>query len=111
MLMNKKVVIIGAGLGGCYLAAGLVEQFDVTMIELSDQLPLLRDRVVDVVRPAVTYPHIESGFGGTTKAWHNALMEIDAPVFDKNGHFQKRCLRLIMKWHIKHSLAQREWIF
>ena len=90
--MNKKVVIIGAGLGGCYLAAGLVEQFDVTMIELSDQLPLLRDRVVDVARPAVTYPHIESGFGGTTKAWHNALMEIDAPVFDKKWPFPKEVL-------------------
>jgi len=89
MLMNKKVVIIGAGLGGCYLAAGLVEQFDVTMIELSDQLPLLRDRVMDVARPAVTYPHIESGFGGTTKAWHNALMEIDAIVFDKKWPFSK----------------------
>jgi len=87
--MKQKIVIVGAGLGGCYLAAGLVDHFNVTMIELSDQAPLLRDRVVDVAKPAVTYPNIESGFGGTTKAWHNALMEIDAPVFDKKWPFTK----------------------
>jgi choline dehydrogenase-like flavoprotein len=87
--MKQHVVIVGTGLGGCYLAAGLVEHFDVTMVELSDERPLLRDRVVDVARPAVTYPNIESGFGGTTKAWHNALMEIDAIVFDKKWPFSK----------------------
>lgn len=90
--MKSRVVIVGAGLGGCYLAAGLVDLFDVTMIELSDQPPLLRDRVIDVARPAVTYPHIESGFGGTTKAWHNALMEIDAPVFEKKWPFSKEII-------------------
>ena len=26
---------------------------------------------------------VGTGLGGSTKAWHNALMEIDAPVFDK----------------------------
>jgi hypothetical protein len=87
--MKQHVVIVGAGLGGCYLAAGLVKYFDVTMVELSDEPPLLRDRVMDVARPAVTYPSIESGFGGTTKAWHNALMEIDATVFDKKWPFSK----------------------
>ncbi|MDG1107312.1 MAG: GMC oxidoreductase [Burkholderiaceae bacterium] len=87
--MKQHVVIVGAGLGGCYLAAGLVKYFDVTMVELSDEPPLLRDRVMDVARPAVTYPNIESGFGGTTKAWHNALMEIDATVFDKKWPFSK----------------------
>ncbi|MBU3917615.1 hypothetical protein KKA14_18955, partial [bacterium] len=87
--MKPKVVIVGAGLGGCFLAAKLIEYYDVTMIELSDQTPLLRDRVNDVSRPAVTYPHIESGLGGTTKAWHNALMEIDAPVFEKKWPFSK----------------------
>lgn len=87
--MKQHVVIVGTGLGGCYLAAGLVEHFNVTMVELSDERPLLRDRVMDVARPAVTYPNIESGFGGTTKAWHNALMEIDATVFDKKWPFSK----------------------
>ena len=90
--MRQHVVIVGTGLGGCCLAAGLVSYFDVTMIELSDDPPLLRDRVMDVARPAVTYPHIESGFGGTTKAWHNALMEIDATVFDKKWPFSKEII-------------------
>ena len=87
--MKQHVVIIGTGLGGCYLAAGLVKYFDVTMVELSDEPPLLRDRVMDVARTAITYPNIESGFGGTTKAWHNALMEIDETVFDKKWPFSK----------------------
>lgn len=87
--MKQHVVIVGAGLGGCYLAAGLIKNFDVTMVEISDEPPLLRDRVMDVARPAVTYPNIESGFGGTTKAWHNALMEIDATVFDEKWPFSK----------------------
>jgi len=90
--MKPKIAIVGTGLGGCYLAAGLVERFDVTMIELLDQPPRLRDRVIDVAKSAVTYPHIESGFGGSTKAWHNALMEIDAPVFDKKWPFTKEII-------------------
>ena len=90
--MKQHVVIVGAGLGGCYLAAGLVEHFNVTMVELSDERPLLRDRVRDEARPAVTYPNIESGFGGTTKAWHNALMEIDAIVFEKKWPFSKNTI-------------------
>lgn len=90
--MKSRVVIIGAGLGGCFLASKLIKNFDVTIIELTNTTPLLRDSVVDLARPAVTYPHIESGFGGTTKAWHNALMEIDAKVFEKNWPFLKSTL-------------------
>ena len=87
--MKKHVVIVGTGLGGCYLAARLLEYYDITMIELFGESPLLRDRVKDVARAAITYPHIESGFGGTTKVWHNALMEIDASVFDNKWPFSK----------------------
>jgi len=87
--MRRRVVIIGAGLGGCFLARGLLDRYSVTMIELADIPPLLRDRVSDVAHPAETYPHIESGLGGTTKAWHNALMEIDAPVFDRVWPYRK----------------------
>jgi len=90
--MKPQVVIVGAGLGGCYLAAGLIENFDVTIIELSDERPLLRDRLLDVAHPAITYPTIESGFGGSTKAWHNALMEIEADIFDKKWPFPKEVI-------------------
>jgi hypothetical protein len=118
--MKQHVVIVGAGLGGCYLAAGLIEYFEVTMVELLDGQPLLRDRIRDVARPAVTYPNIESGFGGSTKAWHNALMEIDAIVFDKKWPFPKdiiapyyakayRALSGTTREHIlKHADALRE---
>ncbi len=90
--MKPKVVIVGAGLGGCFLAEGLVDKFDVTMVEISNKFPLLRNRVVDVAHPAITYPHIESGFGGTTKVWHNALMEIDKRIFDNKWPFSKEIL-------------------
>lgn len=90
--MKQKVVIVGAGLGGCYLAAGLIDYFEVTIIDLPNNPPLLRDRVRDMARPAATYPHIESGFGGTTKVWHNALMEIDAAVFEARWPFSKSIL-------------------
>lgn len=90
--MKQHVVIVGAGLGGCYLAAGLINHFEVTMVELSDKPPLLRHRINDVAHPAVTYPTIDSGFGGTTKAWHNALMEIDKSVFDRKWPFSKDVL-------------------
>jgi len=85
-------VIIGAGLGGCFLASRLLEYFEITMIELAEEPPLLRDRLVDVSQPAITYPNIESGLGGTTKAWHNALMEIDATIFDQKWPFSKEIL-------------------
>ena len=87
--MRQHVVIIGSGLGGCYLADGLIKKFDVTMIDFSDKEPLLRDAVNDVAWPAITYPNIESGFGGTTKAWHNALMEIEESVFSERWPFKK----------------------
>jgi hypothetical protein len=87
--MKQRIVIIGAGLGGCYLANGLVDSYEVIMIDMCGALPLLRNRVLDIASPAVTYPHIESGLGGTTKAWHNALMEIDALVFEKKWPFSK----------------------
>lgn len=90
--MKPHVVIVGTGLGGCYLATGLVEYFDVTMVELTGELPLLRDRLTDVAHPAVTYPSIESGFGGSTRAWHNALMEIEACIFEKRWPFPKATL-------------------
>ena len=110
--MKPKKVIVGTGLGECYLAAGVVERCDVTMTELSDQPPRLRDKVIDVAKSAVTYPHIESGFGGSTKTWHNALMEIDAPVFDKKWLFLKEIIARYYEWAYR-ALAgtSRQYIY
>lgn len=110
-MTKKKVVIIGAGLGGCYLASSLLSKFDVTIIELGSTPPPLRDRIVDKRHPAVTYPNIESGFGGTTKLWHNALMEIDAAVFESYWPFLKDELRPYYdKAYIALSGASRQEI-
>lgn len=82
MKVKKTIVIVGSGMGGCFLASGLSEElFDITFVELNDNLPLLQDKVIDTERPAMTYPHICSGFGGTTKLWHNGLIEINESVF------------------------------
>lgn len=90
--MKPRIVIIGAGLGGCYLAAGLVDRWNVTMIELADQPPLLEKRVKDVALPAITDPHISSGWGGTSQVWHNGLMEIEEVIFDEQWPFPKAVL-------------------
>ncbi|MDA7723362.1 GMC oxidoreductase [Pseudomonadales bacterium] len=91
---NKKhVIIVGAGLGGCFLANSLAENFDVTIVELGSAKPLLQDRVKDIANPAVTYPHICSGLGGTTNLWHNGLIEIDREVFENRWPYPKTELR------------------
>jgi hypothetical protein len=87
--MRPNLVIVGAGLGGCFLADSLTEQWDVTVVELGSQLPKLQDRVRDTGSAAVTYPHIGSGLGGTTAWWHNGLMEVDEKVFQEKWPFSK----------------------
>ena len=87
--MKDRLVIVGAGLGGCFLADGLADVFDVTIVELGSAQPLLQDRVQDLSAPAVTYPHICSGLGGTSRLWHNGLIEIDEQVFRSRWPFLK----------------------
>jgi hypothetical protein len=82
MKEKKNIVIVGTGMGGCFLASGLSDDlFNITFIELNDMQPLLQDKVIDTERPALTYPHICSGYGGTTKLWHNGLIEINESIF------------------------------
>ena len=87
--MKPNLVIVGAGLGGCFLADSLTEQWNVTFVEFGSQLPKLQDRVQDTATAAVTYPHIASGLGGTTAWWHNGLMEVDEKVFQEKWPFSK----------------------
>lgn len=86
---KKRVVIVGAGLGGCFLADALADAFKVTIVELGSAQPLLQDRVRDLGAPALTYPHICGGLGGTTRLWHNGLIEIDERVFRSRWPFPK----------------------
>lgn len=90
---RRSVVVIGAGLGGSYLAAELVHTCDVTIVDLGNSKPLLRDRIVDLNRPATTYPTVDSGWGGTTRSWHNALMEISDEVFARKWPFSKKVMK------------------
>lgn len=87
--MTRSLVIVGAGLGGCFLANALKDRWNITMVEIGSQLPVLHERVKDTDIAAVTYPHIGSGLGGTTTLWHNGLIEIDEVVFRRHWPFAK----------------------
>ncbi len=86
-----KVVIIGAGLGGCVLADEMNENWDVVMIELPRSSSGL-DKIDDIGIPSVTTPQSSFGLGGTTRVWHNGLIEINKSVFDGKWPFPKKVL-------------------
>jgi glycine/D-amino acid oxidase-like deaminating enzyme len=85
--MKPRIVIVGAGLGGCFVAHGLAETHDVTMVELGSTD--LQARVNDLGAPANMAPHIGAGLGGTTALWHNGLIEVDEQVFREVWPFAK----------------------
>jgi hypothetical protein len=87
--MKPRVVIVGAGLGGCFAAHGLADTHDVTIVELDAPAATLYGRVRDVGAPAITEPHIGNGLGGTTELWHNGLIQIDAEIFERAWPFPK----------------------
>ena len=82
--MKPRIVIVGAGLGGCF-----ADTHDVTLVELDAPATSLQARVRDLGAPAITDPHIGNGLGGTTAFWHNGLIEIDERVFDLTWPFSK----------------------
>lgn len=89
-MIQPRVVIVGAGLGGCVLAHALLDTHDVTVVERGDG-PAGRDfPVIDVGRPAALDPHVGSGLGGSTKLWHNGLIEIDPAVFESHWPISKQ---------------------
>lgn len=93
---KRKVVIVGAGLGGCVCAFSLSHTHDVTVIELGKSTSEIEERVVDLARPAGGSPHVGSGLGGGTALWHNALIEIDEEIFEQYWPFPKTELD---KWY------------
>jgi hypothetical protein len=86
-----RLVIIGAGLGGCVLAEELIKNWDVVMIEFSGSSAGL-DKIDDIGIPSITTPHNSFGLGGTTRVWHNGLIEINKSVFDEKWPFPKKVL-------------------
>lgn len=79
--MKPRAVIVGAGLGGCMLAHGLLATHEVVIIERGAEVEDPRYPVIDKGLPAVTQPHIGAGLGGSTQLWHNGLIEIDDEIF------------------------------
>jgi hypothetical protein len=91
--MRPRLIIVGAGLGGCCLADAMADEWDVTVVELRASTSMPEDAIVDVGRPAVTRPHLSYGLGGTTSVWHNGLIEIGSDVFAKSWPFPKTELK------------------
>lgn len=91
--MKPRLIIVGAGLGGCCLADAIAESWDVTMVELRTSDAKLSQGIVDVGQPAVTHPHVGHGLGGTTAVWHNGLIEVDTEIFDQYWPFPKSELK------------------
>lgn len=91
--MKPRLVIVGAGLGGCVLADALTESWEITIIEMVSHGDLfLQSRVRDVDIPAITYPHIGTGLGGTTQFWHNGILEPDEQTFIDHWPYPKAAL-------------------
>jgi hypothetical protein len=84
---RPRIVIVGAGLGGCFVAHGLAETHDVTIVELGPAD--IQAKVNDLGAPANMAPHIGAGLGGTTALWHNGLIEVDEQVFKEVWPFAK----------------------
>ncbi len=87
--MRQRVVIVGAGLGGCVLAHALCATHDVVMVEAGALPGAPQPQVRDLDRPALTEPHLGAGLGGSTQLWHNGLIEIEASVFQAHWPFAK----------------------
>ncbi|MGO9444875.1 MAG: GMC oxidoreductase [Thiobacillaceae bacterium] len=87
--MKPRIIIVGAGLGGCFLADRLAESWDVTIVEFGGRKMALQQRMMDTDIAAVTYPHIGCGLGGTTALWHNGLMEVHDAIFEQQWPFAK----------------------
>jgi hypothetical protein len=88
-LMRPRVVIVGAGLGGCVLASEIADLMEVTMVETLGSVDHLSERIKDISHPATLKAHIGAGLGGTTELWHNGLIEIEESIFSAHWPFAK----------------------
>ncbi len=88
---KPKALIIGAGLGGALVAHRLAASHTVVVIDMAQ--PNWHQQVRDRGHPAITEPHVVSGWGGSTLAWHNGLIEIAPAIFKKYWPFSKQVLQ------------------
>ncbi len=87
--MKPSILIVGAGLGGCFLADALAGSWRVIVVEPEATSLPLQERITDTGRPAITSPHVGAGLGGSTNVWHNGLIEIDEQTFRERWPFVK----------------------
>jgi hypothetical protein len=75
---RPQVVIVGAGLGGCLVAARLAGTAAVTIVEQGPSDGLF---LVDEGLPLRIAPYAGSGLGGATRFWANGLIEPTASSY------------------------------
>lgn len=80
--MSVKVVIVGGGLAGCVLASRLGSNFNVTVV-YNGSNP--RVRGIDYCHSL--HPSVAGGLGGTTRYWHNVLIQIDDGSLRSNSEW------------------------
>lgn len=78
-----KLIIVGAGLGGCTLATQLSNSFDVTLLYSRSKINI---RSVGY-KQKLLQPTAD-GLGGTTQLWHNVLIEIDETSLSSEANSQ-----------------------
>lgn len=88
--MKPVLVIIGAGLGGSVLALSLKNDFDVLVIEMDDFQA--NSFSVQGIPYGDGQPSASFGLGGTTRLWHNGLIEIEDIIFSKAWPYPKAIL-------------------
>lgn len=92
MTFSKKIVIIGTGLGGSVLAHALkdVKNIELNIVEFDkSQARLMSVSGVPYSQDAKT---ASFGLGGTTKLWHNGLIEIEESIFKEKWPYNKNVL-------------------
>lgn len=88
--MKPVLVIVGSGLGGSVLALSLKNDFDIYVIELDDFQA--NSSSIQGIPYGDGQPSAFFGLGGTTRLWHNGLIEIEDRIFSKSWPYPKAAL-------------------
>ena len=78
--MQKKVVVIGAGLAGSLICNELVKSYDVVLLEIGKKDSIRYPQVYFLNKKLAEVRTFCFGGGGTTNLWHNGLI----PIFPKD---------------------------
>lgn len=76
---KNEVVLIGAGVAGSTILTHLLKSFEITVIVSDETFP-----VNSIGYKMKLAQSIKAGLGGTSKLWHNALIQIDEKRLEQN---------------------------